>query len=184
MLNYAQECRDLGIPFAFDPSQQTARLSGEDFAVAVPQAAYLLCNEYELAMIQNKTGWSLEEILGKVGVLVLTLGKRGSLIYSGAELWEIPPATLLSMEDPTGAGDAWRGGFFAALRVGLPLPICGRVGSLCSAYALENTGTTAHRFTPTEFVERYRQTYGPELALDVLLAEHPAPVRLAQEATS
>ncbi len=81
MLNYAQECRRLGIPYAYDPSQQIARLSGEDLAASIPGAAYLLCNEYELGMIQKKTGWSLDEIRGEVGVLINTVGKDGSLIY-------------------------------------------------------------------------------------------------------
>lgn len=165
MLNYATECRDLGIPYAFDPSQQTARLSGEDFRASVPGAAYLLCNEYELAMIQNKTGWALDEIRSLVGALVLTLGKKGSAIYTADAEIEIPVAIVRHMEDPTGAGDAYRGGFFAALQAELPLGVCGRVGALCSAYALEHIGTTAHRFTPAEFAARYAETFGAEPAL-------------------
>ena len=77
MLKYAQECRELGIAYAYDPSQQIARLSGEDLAASIPGAAYLLCNEYELGMVQKKTGWSLDDIRGEVGVLVNTLGKDG-----------------------------------------------------------------------------------------------------------
>lgn len=165
MLNYAAECRDLGIPYAFDPSQQTARLNGDDFRASIPGAAYLLCNEYELAMIQNKTGWSLETILANVGTLVLTLGKKGSVLYSGGQEMVVPVATIERMDDPTGAGDAYRGGFFAALEHGLPLAVCGRVGALCSAYALEQVGTTAHRFTPADFAARYAATFGDEPAL-------------------
>lgn len=168
MLNYAAECRSLGIPFAFDPSQQTARLSGDDFRASVPGAAYLLCNEYELAMIQNKTSWALDEILAQVGALVLTLGKKGSIIYAGGEEFVVPVARVRSLDDPTGAGDAYRGGFFAARQVGLPLAVCGRVGALCSAYALENVGTTAHRFTLSEFAARYGETFGGEPALAAL----------------
>jgi adenosine kinase len=177
MINYAAECRNAGIPFAFDPSQQTARLSGEDFAGAVPGAAFLLCNEYELAMIQNKTGWSLDDILAQVQVLVLTLGKKGSMIHAGGpggEVHEVPVAPLRSMDDPTGAGDAYRGGFFAARLAGLPLPVCGRVGALCSAYALEHIGTTAHRFTLDEFAARYAEAFGAEPALAQLRAPQPA----------
>ncbi len=165
MLNYATECRTLGIPYAFDPSQQTARLNGDDFRASIPGATYLLCNEYELAMIQNKTGWSLETILENVGTLVLTLGKKGSVLYTGGEVLEVPVAKVLHMDDPTGAGDAYRGGFFAGLEHGLPLAVCGRVGALCSAYALEHIGTTAHRFTPGEFAARYEATFGAEPAL-------------------
>lgn len=174
MLNYASECRAAGIPFAFDPSQQTARLNGDDFRSTVPGAAFLLCNEYELAMIQNKTGWSLDDILAQVEVLVLTLGKKGSRIHAGGETYEVPVAPVRSLDDPTGAGDAYRGGFFAALLAGLPLPLCGRVGALCSAYALEQIGTTAHRFTFDEFVARYAEAYGDDPALQALRTAQPA----------
>lgn len=166
MLNYAAECKRLAIPFAFDPSQQLARLNGEELRESVPGAALLLCNEYELAMIQNKTGWSLEHIVGLVGGLVLTLGKQGSVIYTGGKEIRIPAAPLEHIDDPTGAGDAYRGGFFAARMAGLPWGVCGRTGALCSAYALEHVGTTSHRFTVDEFIARYESAFGtePELA--------------------
>jgi adenosine kinase len=168
MLNYAQECKQLGIPYAYDPSQQIARLSGDDLQESVPGAAFLLCNEYELAMVQSKTGWSLDEIRDQVGTLVLTLGKKGSVIYTGDEVIAVPVAHLERIEDPTGAGDAYRGGFFAAAINGLPYAVCGKIGSLCSVYAMENMGTTAHRFTVNEFIARYTRVFGPEPALQLL----------------
>jgi adenosine kinase len=131
----------------------------------VPGAAYLLGNEYELAMIQDKTGWSQAEIIAQVGTLVQTLGKRGSMLYHNGREIAIPAAGLAAIQDPTGAGDAYRGGFFAGVLAGLPLAVCGRAGALCSAYSLEQTGTTAHRFSLTEFVARYEATFGPEPAL-------------------
>jgi adenosine kinase len=178
MLNYAQECKQHGIPFAYDPSQQIARLSGEELERSVPGAAYLLCNEYELAMVQSKTGWTLADLREQVDTLVLTLGKKGSVIYHGDEETTVPAASLARLDDPTGAGDAYRGGFFAARMAGLPLAVSGRVGSLCSAYALEHMGTTTHRFTLDEFIERYTHDFGPEPALDAL--RQPAQVASSQ----
>ena len=168
MLNYARECKELQIPYAYDPSQQIARLSGDDLQESVPGAAYLLCNEYELAMVQSKTGWSLDDIRSQVGMLVLTLGKKGSTLYWGDEAIAVPVAHLERIEDPTGAGDAYRGGFFAALVNGLPPVVCGKIGSLCSVYAMENMGTTAHRFTLNEFITRYTRVFGAEPALQLL----------------
>ena len=168
MLNYAKECKQLGIPFAYDPSQQIARLSKDDLYESVPGAAYLLCNEYELAMVQNKTGWSLDQLRAEVGTLVLTLGKKGSVLYQGEEETVVPVAHLEHMEDPTGAGDAYRGGFFAALVAGLPPAVCGKIGSLCSVYAMEFMGTTAHRFTVDEFITRYTHMFGAEPTLETL----------------
>lgn len=177
MLNFARECKELGIAYAYDPSQQIARLSGEDLEISVPGAAYLLCNEYELAMVRNKTGWSEDEIKEQVGALVLTLGKKGSVIYAEGETIEIPPAMPQAIDDPTGAGDAYRGGFFAARIAGLELAVCGRVGSLCSAYALECVGTTTHRFNLEEFMARYEQAFGPEPALTRLGGGTDSPGR-------
>lgn len=168
MLNYAQECKALGIPYAFDPSQQLARLTGKDLQESVPGADYLLCNEYELAMVESKTGWTLDDLRGMVDTLVLTLGKKGSAIYHDGGTVPVPAAALERIDDPTGAGDAYRGGFFAARMAGLPLEICGKVGALCSVYALENVGTTAHRFTLDEFMARYAAYFGPEPALEAL----------------
>jgi adenosine kinase len=177
MLNYARECQERGITYAFDPSQQTARLGDADFCASVPGASYLMCNEYELAMIQSKTGWSLGDILERVGVLVLTLGKDGSAIYSGSERHAIPVAPVHGVLDPTGAGDAYRAGFFSGRMAGLSLPVCGRMGALCSAYALEHPGPAGHHFTVADFVARYVATFGPELELAALAATAAAPLQ-------
>lgn len=182
MLSYAQECRRLGIPYAYDPSQQIARLSGEELAASIPGAAYLLCNEYELAMVLNKTGWTLDDLRGKVAVLINTLGKDGSRIYVDQLEIHVPAARLDQSIDPTGAGDAYRGGMFAAVLAGLPWEIAGRVAALCGAYAMEHRGTTAHHFTPAEFAERYVANFGAEPRLDHLFgATTSAPSTVAAE---
>jgi adenosine kinase len=168
MLNYAIECKANAIPFAYDPSQQIARLSGEELKQSVPGATFLMCNEYELAMILDKTGWTLDKLRAEVKTIVLTLGKKGSVIYHGDEEVRTPIVELESIDDPTGAGDAYRAGFFTGQLAGLPWRVSGRMGALCSAYALENMGTTAHRFTIDEFIERYTQTFGPEPTLEQL----------------
>ena len=162
MLNYAQECRELGIPYAYDPSQQIARLSGDELAASIPGATYLLCNEYELGMVQKKTGWSVDDIRRQVAVLVQTLGKEGSAIYTGDVEYRIPAVRLTHSIDPTGAGDAYRGGLFAAVLAGLPWEVAGRVGAICGAYALEHPGTSSHRFTLDDLAQRYAENFGAE----------------------
>jgi adenosine kinase len=162
MLRYAQECKRLGIPYAYDPSQQLARLSGEDLVESIPGATILLCNEYELGMIEKKTGWTLHDVRSQVNVLVNTLGKEGSLIYVDDVEYFIPSVRLDKTVDPTGAGDAYRGGLFAAMLAGLPWEVSGRVGALCGAYALEHTGTTSHTFVLREFMDRYAENFGEE----------------------
>jgi len=165
MLNIAKECQDLGIAYAYDPSQQTARLSGQDLRGSIPGAAFLMVNEYELAVIEKKTEWSTAEIRSHVGTLVVTEGDKGSVIYRGDEAIRIPTATPSHVVEPTGAGDAYRAGFFAALSADLPLAVAGRVGALCSTYVLENLGTASHHFTVSEFVKRYEENFGAEAGL-------------------
>jgi adenosine kinase len=175
MLNFTQECRELGIPFAYDPSQQTARLDGEGLRRSIPGAAYLLANEYELAMIEKKTGWSEEQIRAQVEVLVVTLGEKGSAIFTQNEIVHIPTARPARIAEPTGAGDAYRGGFFAARSAGLPWDVCGRVGALCSTYVLEQVGTNNHHFTILEFTQRYAENFGPEPRLEQLVRQIQEP---------
>jgi adenosine kinase len=173
MLQQAKECRDLGIPYALDPSWQVARFTGEEMQAHFPGATYLFCNEYEQAVIQNKTNWSLEELKAQVETLVVTLSEKGSIIYTefgvGDEI-HIPPARPAALVNPTGAGDAYRGGFFAARQRSLPLEVCGRIGSLCAVYALEHAGPIDHKFTLHTFIERYEQNFGPEARLRMLYA--------------
>lgn len=164
MLNYATECRDLGIPFAYDPSQQTARLSGEALRASIPGAGWLMVNDYEFEVIQQKTGWSKQQIVSEVDTLIVTEGRAGSYICRNGEEFKVPVAPPQQrVAEPTGVGDAYRGAFFAAHSLGLPVDVCGRVGALCATYVLEQVGTTNHRFTPQEFVRRYEQAFGEEL---------------------
>jgi adenosine kinase len=171
MLNQAAECQRLGIPYALDPSFQVARFTGEEMLQNFRGAAYLFCNEYELAIIQNKTGWSPDEVKAQVATLVVTLAEKGSVIHTDfgrGETITIPAAQPASVANPTGAGDAYRGGFFAAHLKGLPYEICGRVGSLSATYCLEQIGPIDHNFTPEEFADRYEQNFAPEPALAAL----------------
>ncbi len=163
MLNYTAECRDLGIPFAYDPSQQTARLSGEDLRHSIPGAKWLMVNDYEMAVIEEKTGWARQTILQEVETLIVTEGRAGSLIYHDGEEFHIPVAPPQKVAEPTGVGDAYRGAFFAAHCAGLPVDVCGRVGAMCATYVLEQIGTTNHSFTLDEFALRYQQTFDEEL---------------------
>ena len=171
MLNQAAECRQLGIPYALDPSFQVARFSGEEMIANFPGAAYVFCNEYEAALIQNKAGWLLDDFTAQVETLVITLAEKGSVIYTdfgrGSTL-RIPPARAHEVVHPTGAGDAYRGGFFAARLRGLPFEVSGRVGSLAATYAIEHAGPMDHRYTLAEFAARYAENFGPEPALQRL----------------
>lgn len=169
MRNYVQECKALGIAYIYDPSQQTVRLSAEDLREGVAGCRLLTTNEYEFNLIQEKTGLDKEDVLQLAGGLLITQGKQGSTIYVDGHAYEIPAVTPMGVTEPTGAGDAFRGGLMRGMQLGLPWDVSGRMGALAATYVLENFGTQSHRFTPEEFVTRYRRYFDDNGALDALL---------------
>jgi adenosine kinase len=169
MRSYAAECKQLGIPYIYDPSQQTIRLSGDDLRAGLDGSYLLTVNEYEFDLIQDRTGLNEAEVLQKVGGLLVTKGANGSrLIVNGIEYY-IPVVPPHKVVEPTGAGDAFRAGLIRGIQLGLPWDIAGRMGALAATYVLEQLGTQNHRFTPREFVARYRNNFDDDGALDVLL---------------
>ncbi|MEU4534669.1 carbohydrate kinase family protein [Streptosporangium sp. NPDC023825] len=168
MLRHTAEARQRGIPFAADPSQQLARMPGEQIRELVDGAAYLFGNDYEKGMIEQKTGWSDEEILDRVGVRVTTLGPKGVVIdRKGEPSLHVPPAPELGKADPTGVGDAFRSGFLSALAWGLPLERCGQVGNLTATHVLERVGGQEYELGQKVFLERLADAYGADAAAEV-----------------
>ena len=172
MAKYATECRELHIAYVYDPSQQVARLSGEEILDGLRGAAMLIANEYEFGVIEKKTGLSEAEVLSHVPVLIVTRGAEGSTIElrggqpeapAGATTFRIPPARLRGPAvDPTGVGDAFRGGLLAARHHGLPWEVAGRVGSVAAVYALEAVGPQPPRYAVADFIARYGENFGFE----------------------
>ena len=145
------------------------RLSADDLRQGVDGCALLTVNEYELSMIQEKTGLGLEELLTMCGGLLLTRGKNGSRIHVEDKTIDIPAVPARKIVEPTGAGDAFRGGLLRGMQLGLPWDITGRIGALAATYVLENLGTQGHEYTLQEFVGRYREHFDDQGALDILL---------------
>ena len=166
MARYAGECRHAGIPFLYDPSQQVARLSGEDLKAGLEGATVLICNDYEFGIIAQKTGLSEDEILARVGTLVVTHGPEGSTIRTSEGRHAIPPARLRAPAlDPTGVGDAYRGALLKGMLLGLSWDVAGRVASVAAAYCLEAIGPQPPRFDPADFAGRYRENFGETAGL-------------------
>lgn len=169
MRAHVQECKALALPYIYDPSQQTIRLSAEDLHAGINGARLLTVNEYELGMIREKTGLSEDQIRQMTGGLLVTRGKDGSEIFVDGTCYEIPAVPPRQVAEPTGAGDAFRAGLLRGIQLGLPWEVAGRMGALAAAYVLEHVGTQNHTFTVEEFVARYRQHFEDEGALDMLL---------------
>jgi len=168
MLHHSEVCRKDGIPFAADPSQQMARMSGEEIKLLIDGASYLFLNEYELALAMQKTGWSDREILEHVKIRVVTLGSKGAKVESAAgEFVQVGVPQEKSKTDPTGVGDSFRSGFIAGLAWGLSHERCAQLGSLIATYVIETMGTQEYRFTSAEFLARFQAAYGSGAAAEI-----------------
>ncbi len=162
MVRHCGEARDAGIPFLFDPSFQVTAMDGDALTTAARGAAILAVNDYEFAVFQKKTGTEGDKIFDLVDMVIVTLGGEGSkILRSGQDDLMIPPAKVSEVADPTGAGDAYRAGFVAGLMRGFDLGICGRMGSVTSAFVVEQNGTQSHAYSPGEFEQRYEDNFGP-----------------------
>jgi adenosine kinase len=165
MVKYARECRELDIPYIYDPSQQIPRLSPSELVEGIDGAQVLIVNDYEFGMIKKQTGLSDEEIQDLTEVVVITCGERGSVVRTGQGTWDIPIVSPRRIADPTGVGDAYRAGFITGMCRALPWDVVGRMGSLAAAYVLEEHGTQRHRYSPNSFRQRYHETFGEALHL-------------------
>ncbi|MDA2815080.1 carbohydrate kinase family protein [Nocardiopsis sp. RSe5-2] len=168
MLRHSEDCRRTGLPFAADPSQQLALMEGGDIRKLIEGAAYLFTNEYEKGLAEQKTGWSDEEILDRVGIRVTTLGAKGVRIdRKGEPPVSVDVAEVSEKVDPTGVGDAFRAGFLAATSWGLSLERAAQVGNSIAVHSLEVNGPTEYELTKAGLLARITASYGAEVAGEV-----------------
>lgn len=166
MKKYVRECRESGYRYMYDPAFQIGNFSPEELRSAIGGAELLIGNDYEIALIEQKLEVSHEELL-VMGpkAIITTLGSKGSIIETRMESLHVKPAKARNVSDPTGAGDAYRGGFLAGYLRGFDLMVCGQMGSLAAVYTVEKYGTVTHEYTKDEFIARYKENYGSPLAL-------------------
>ena len=168
MLRHTQECRDRGIAFAADPSQQLAFLDGDAIRPLIEGASYLFTNEYEAALTEQKTGWSAADVLERVECRVTTLGAKGARVErSGQPAVHVDVPKERGKADPTGVGDAFRAGFISGLHWGLGDERCAQIGSMLATYVIETIGTQEYTFTPEDFLERFTEAYGVQAATEL-----------------
>jgi len=160
MVQYAEECRALGIPFIFDPGQQCARMSGDELRDGITGAAIVIVNDYELELLRQKTGLSEPDILEAARALIITRGELGSTVVTPGCSVDVAAVTPHRIVDPTGVGDAYRGGVMKGIALDLPYESCARMGSVAATYALEHLGGQSHAYTWDDFKRRYQEHFG------------------------
>jgi adenosine kinase len=169
MVQHSAECRENGFRFAADPSQQIARMTGEQMRGLIEGADLLFTNDYEKSLLESKSGLSADDILSMVTVQVTTLGSKGvEIVGRDLERMHVPVARERSKHDPTGVGDAFRAGFLTAREWGLTWERAAQVGSLLAAMVLETVGTQEYSVEKDEFSSRLAESYGDDCAADVL----------------
>ena len=171
MLRHTAECRSRGYRFIADPSQQLAFGDGDMIGRLIDGAAILFSNDYESALIQQKTGWSAEDVLDRVGIQVVTHGAAGvQVLRAGEEPLVVPAVPARATVEPTGVGDAFRAGFLAALEWNLSLERATQLGCLLAVHVVEGVGTQEYTLAREPFLHRFREAYGDDAAAE--LAEH------------
>ncbi len=160
MIEHAQQFAEQGIPFIFDPGQGMPMFDGDDLMRFIEQAAYITVNDYEMQLLQDRTGKSPHEIAEHVEALIVTMGGNGSHIYTKNHRHDIPSAKTEKLADPTGCGDAYRAGLLFGLMHDMEWETSGRIASLMGAIKIEQHGTQNHRFSRDEFDERFNESFG------------------------
>jgi adenosine kinase len=170
MKQHVTECRELDIPYLYDPSQQIVRLTGEELRTGIEGSLALFVNDYEFGLVQKMTGMNSQDMLQHLKFMVVTRGRHGSTVYTREKEYAIPVVKPEAMVEPTGVGDAYRGGFLAGYSHKLNLETCAQMGTLAATYCLEQEGTQGHAYTLDEFIKRFRQNFDDHGQLDKLIS--------------
>jgi adenosine kinase len=163
MLQHAEQFKAAGIPFIFDPGQAMPLFAGDDFKRFIAISDWLALNDYEWALLQERTGWSVADVLEHVKALIVTRGAEGSTIYADGRTYDIPCVKARAVLDPTGCGDAYRAGLIHGILRGLDWETTGRIASLMGAIKIAVRGTQNHSFTMPEFAQLYADSFGTPL---------------------
>ena len=170
MAHHLRECIELNIPYAYDVSWQLARLSADEIHEGVTHCRMLIVNDYEMSLIESKTGLSETHPALADKIVVVTRGENGATIYADGQRYNIPAVPVTHLADPTGAGDAFRGGLLRGMASKWSWDLAGRVGALAATYCIEKTGPQNHHFTRAEFVTRFREHFDDAGQLNTIIS--------------
>jgi len=159
MIEHAEQFAAANIPFIFDPGQGLPMFGADELKVFMGQATWVAVNDYEWSMLQEKTGFTIADVMDRVDALVVTRAAEGSVIYAKGRTYAIPAASPRAVVDPTGCGDAYRAGLIHGLLRRLDWNTTGRVASLMGAIKIESRGPQNHRFTKPEFEQRFQENF-------------------------
>ncbi len=163
MVQHVEQFASADIPFVFDPGQGLPLFDGASLRRAIELATYVAVNDYEANLVSHRTGWSFDEIASKVDALIVTRGEHGSQIYHSGSIEEIPAVQAERVLDPTGCGDAFRGGLLYGIENSLGWATTGRLASLMGALKIEHQGPQNYAPTRAQINERFKAAFGYDL---------------------
>ncbi len=161
MAVYSQAYHERGIFSIFDPGQSLPAWQGDDLARSIQQSRMLVSNDYELELIKDKTGLSAGQLLEGVDTIVTTKAERGCEVLTQKGAVQIPSVPTGKVADPTGAGDAFRGGLIKGLIQGYSVEWAAKMGTVCAHFAVQAHGTQEYSFTPLEFQAMLEGHFSP-----------------------
>ena len=163
MIEHASQFASASIPFVFDPGQGLSMFGGDELRQFIEQASWVTVNDYEWELLKDRTSWDIDDVKSRVSALIVTRGAEGSVIYAGDSNIEIPAVQPDAVKDPTGCGDAYRGGLLFGLMQGWDWLTVGRVASLMGAVKIECHGTQNHSFSMEDFERRFQASFGSSM---------------------
>jgi adenosine kinase len=166
---HAQECLSLGIPYIYDPSQQVVRMDSATLSQGLDGCMAAFGNDYEFALIQDKIGLTPQDLAKRAAFVAVTLGEAGVDVHTRDGKVHVPSVSPVRLADPTGVGDAFRGGFLKGFIHGLSLERCAQMGAVAATFCLEAKGTQGHEYDLPRFIQRFRRTFDDRGELDQLM---------------
>ena len=160
MIQHARQCEEANIPFIFDPGQGMPMFDGDELLSFIEQASYICVNDYESQLLQERTGLNMKQIAQQVEAAIVTRGSEGSVIHTDNGVVEIPAVKARAVKDPTGCGDAYRGGLIYGMMNQLDWEITGRIAALMGAIKVAHNGTQNHSFTLDDFKQQFEHEFG------------------------
>ena len=149
------------VRYIYDPGQQIPVISAEELIKGISGSFALSSNAYELEMICQKTEKTIAEIQELTTWCITTEGAKGATITGKGEVHKIPAIPVDFIADPTGAGDAYRGGLLKGIAMNYDIVESARIASASASFSVEKFGTQLHTFTKEEFTKRYESIYEP-----------------------
>lgn len=148
------EAIKLGLDYVYDPGMALTWIDANDIKEGVLHCTYLIANDYEIAQIEKKIAFTVKDLIKKGIIVITTLGENGVLYQDQKKSITIPAYHLDKIVDPTGAGDAFRGGFVGGLLEGLSIEKSLKQGNALASFAIEKYGTVNHHPTKKEIEQR------------------------------